>query len=164
VRVVYKHFVVHPDTATPAHKAACAAGKQGKFMEFKKLFWEKGFGQYAKTRDPSVMSAEAVAKMAAEIGLDTDKFATDVASADCVQRLRQDMQVLSKFGVNATPSFFVNGRFTGFAGPGPFKKLIDEELEKAEKSGVAPRDYYQNVVMRKGLKQFRSKAEAEKGG
>ena len=34
VRVVYKNFVVHPDTATDAHLAACAASKQGKIKDF----------------------------------------------------------------------------------------------------------------------------------
>lgn len=160
--MVYKHFVVHPDTATVAHKAACAAGKQGKFVDFMTMFWEKGFGKYVETRDPSAMGREAIDKMAAELGLDMTKFAADLESAACVERLQNDIKELSKFGVNATPSFFVNGRFTMFAGPGPFKKIIDEELAKVEKSGVPPGEYYEKVVMEKGLKEFRSKADAAK--
>ena len=35
VRVVYKNMVVHPQVVTKAHLAGCAAGKQGKFVEFK---------------------------------------------------------------------------------------------------------------------------------
>ena len=145
-----------------AHRAACAAGEQGKFMEFQKMFWEKGFDQYAATRDASVMNRAAVDKMAAELGLDTARFAADLEGV-CVQRVQQDMRELSKFGVNATPSFFVNGRFTMFAGPGPFKKLIDEELKRVEQSGVPAGQYYEKVVMGEGLKAFRSKADAAKG-
>lgn len=160
--MVYKNFVVHPDTATVAHKAACAAGKQGKFMEFQTLFWEKGFGEYVRTRDPSVMGREAVDKMAAELGLDMKKFAGDLEGAECAERLKRDMQELSKFGVNATPSFFVNGRFTMFSSRAQLEQIIEDELARVEKSGVPPGEYYQSVVMTKGLEKFRSKADAAK--
>jgi len=38
---------------TVAHKAGCAAAKQGKFVPFKNAFWEKAFGPYAAQRDQS---------------------------------------------------------------------------------------------------------------
>jgi protein-disulfide isomerase len=160
---VYKHYVVHPDTVTAAHMAACAAGKQGKFLELYKTFWKEGFAKYAETRDPSVMGREALDKMAASIGLDPTKFAGDIESDECSNRLKADMAELSKFGVTGTPSFFINGRFTMFAGPGPFKKMIDEELARVEKSGVPAGEYYEKKVLGEGLDKFRSKADA-KGG
>jgi hypothetical protein len=40
-----------------------------------------------------------------------------------------------------------------------FKVLIDEKLKEVEKSGVAPNEYYDKVVMAKGEKKFRSKKQ-----
>ena len=162
--MVYKHYVVHPKTVTTAHMAACAAGKQGKFMAFKKRFWVDGFGKYAETRDPAHLGRQTIDKIASEIGLDTGKFGADLESDECKNRLQSDMRELSKFGVNGTPSFFVNGRFTMFAGPDQFNKLIDEEIKRVEASGVAPGEYYEKKVLGEGLQKFRSKADAARGG
>ncbi|MBK7540135.1 MAG: thioredoxin domain-containing protein [Myxococcales bacterium] len=43
VRIVYKQFVVHPQTATAPALAACAAHKQGRFEQMDKLLWDKVF-------------------------------------------------------------------------------------------------------------------------
>ena len=161
VRVVYKHFVVHPDTAMSAHLASCAAGKQGKFIEFKRVFWDKGFGAYAKTRDPSTMAEDAILKMAGEIGLNRAQLASDMQGQECKDRIASDRKELDKFRVNGTPSFFVNGKFTMFSGPDAFKKIIDAELAAVKESGVAPGEYYDKVVMAKGEKTFRSKKDAK---
>ena len=43
------------------------------------------------------------------------------------------------FGVDATPAFFINGRFLSGAQPqASFETLIDEELKKARQSGIGP--------------------------
>jgi protein-disulfide isomerase len=43
VKLVAKQFVVHPQTATTAALAACAAAKQGKYREMDNLIWDKAF-------------------------------------------------------------------------------------------------------------------------
>lgn len=165
--MVYKHFVVHPDTVMEAHLASCAANEQGKFVAFSDLFWEKGFGAYAQTRDPSMMSGANLMKIAAEAGLDTKRLQADMNGEKCKARIQNDMAELSKFGVGGTPSFFINGKFTMFTGPEAFKQLIDAELAAVEASGIPADQYYQKVVMEQGLKKFRSKKDAmdaTKGG
>ncbi|MBP6633710.1 MAG: DsbA family protein [Kofleriaceae bacterium] len=158
VRVAYKNMVVHPDTAMTGHKAACAAGRQGKFMEFKTLFWEEGFGAYASSRDPSKMNEAAVTAMAQKLGLDVAKFSADLKGPDCAKRIEDDMAELGKFGVQATPSFFINGTMIpGALPPEQFKAIIDEKLKIAQASGVPAAKYYQAEIMAKGEKKFRSK-------
>jgi hypothetical protein len=39
VKVVAKHFVVHPQLATDAALASCAANEQGKFAAFEHELW-----------------------------------------------------------------------------------------------------------------------------
>jgi len=159
VRVVYANMVVHPP-AKPAHLASCAAAKQGKYKEFKDAFWEKGFLPYASARDPSKLGEENIMVIAKGIGLDTGKLKTDMSSPECEARIQSDMAEMSKFHVNATPTFFINGQHVGGALPKEgFKQIIDAQLKKAEASGVSGGDYYDKVVLAKGEKQFRSKAD-----
>ena len=73
VRVVFKNMVVHPQQVMKAHLASCAAGKQGKFIEFHKAFWEKGYKPYQDQREMSFLGEENVHKVAGEIGLDVDE-------------------------------------------------------------------------------------------
>lgn len=162
VRVVYKNFVVHPQTVMLAHQAGCAANKQQKFSEFSNLYWEKGFRASRKNRDPSAKGEENLLKMATELKLDTAKFKADMNSDECKKAVQADSAELSKFRVGGTPSFFMNGKPVRFAGVEQFRDQINKELKAVEASGVPAAEYYDKVVMA-GLKTFRSKADAEKG-
>jgi len=162
VRVVLKHMVVHPDTVAKAHLAACAAAKQGKFLQFYKAFWEKGFKPYAESRGQNRegMMEEGFLKWSAELGIDAAKLKTDMDGPECNKFVQDDMQELSKFRVSGTPAFFINGQFVGGGIPKEaFKQIIDEKLKEVAASGVAPNEYYDKVVMVKGEKKFRSKKE-----
>jgi len=159
VRVVYANMVVHPP-AKPAHLASCAAAKQGKYMAFKDAFWEKGYLPYASAHDPSKLGEDNILAIAKDLGLDTGKLKADMAGPECAARIQGDMQEMSKFHVNATPTFFINGKHVGGALPKEgFKQIIDEQLKIAEASGVSGADYYDKVVLAKGEKQFRSKLD-----
>jgi protein-disulfide isomerase len=159
VRVVYANMVVHPP-AKPAHLASCAAAKQGKYMAFKDAFWEKGFMPYAQSRDASKLGEDNILAIAKDIGLDTAKLKTDMSSPECEARVQSDIAEMTKFHVNATPTFFINGKHVGGALPKEgFKEIIDAQLKIAEASGVPGADYYDKVVLAKGEKQFRSKVD-----
>jgi len=160
VRVVYKNMVVHPQVATTAHLASCAAAKQGKYAAFKNTFWVKGFDAYAAARDQSKLGEDNVFAIAKEVGLDLDKLKADMKSDECKQQLAVDMAELEKFHVNSTPTLFINGQHVGGALPvDAFKQMIDEKLKAFDASGVPAADYYQKEIMGKGEKQFRSKKD-----
>lgn len=159
VRVVYANMVVH-EPAKAAHLASCAAAKQGKYREFKDAFWDKGFLPYAQERDPSKLGEENIMAIAKGLGLDTAKLKADMTSPACESRIQGDMAEMTKFHVNATPTFFINGKHIDGALPKEqFKKLIDEQLKVVEASGVSGGEYYDKVVLAKGEKQFRSKVD-----
>lgn len=152
VRVVYKHFVVHPQQATIPALAACAADKQGKFHQMYQLIWEKGF---SANRDLSQANMD---KLAGEAGLNMNKFKADM-DGDCKKVIRDDQQQMAQVGVGGTPAFFINGRFLSGARPiEQFKALIDEELKKANdrigKEGTTAGNYYQKWVLEKGKKSL----------
>jgi len=152
LRVVYRAYVVHAKTATYAAHAACAANKQGRWRALAELIWAKAFDVRSAVPDAfAPINIDALAKQA---GLEMSKYAADVAGP-CPAEVAADIAELTKFGVHATPTFFINGRYMDGAKPlGDFVKLVDEELAKANaaiKRGVKPERYYEQEVLAKGL-------------
>jgi protein-disulfide isomerase len=157
VRVVYANLVIHPP-ARPAHLASCAAAKQGKYTQFKDAFWDKGFGPYAASggKDTSSLGEDSIIAIAKGVGLDTGKLKKDMASPECAARIEHDIAELTKFHVDSTPTFFVNGKpLSGAVPKADLEHVIDEQLKLAEASGVPGAEYYRKVVLGKGEKQFR---------
>ena len=158
VRFVYKHFVVHPQTATLPALATCAAQKQDKFWQMEKAIWESAWEVEPRPRmkDAALLGKENMEKLAKEIGLDVGKFKTDMDSESCKTQIASHQRELSNVGVDGTPAFFVNGRPVSGAQPYQnFKALIDEELKKADeaiKAGIKAEEYYQKAVVEKGKK------------
>ncbi|MCP4447429.1 MAG: thioredoxin domain-containing protein [Myxococcales bacterium] len=151
VKIAFKHFVVHPQSATEPALAACAAGLQGKFSEMEKAIWEKAYPK----RDFKPASLEAIAK---GVGLDIAKYTADKAGA-CKKQIGKDQSDLRNVGTSGTPAFYINGRFLSGARPvDQFKKLVDEELKKANariaKGEATVADYYDKFVVKKGLKKL----------
>jgi len=159
LRIVKKHLVVHPQTAMSGALAYCAAGKQGKAPQMDDLVWEKSFK--VRKFDPDQCwtsgNCEVLNAAAEELKLDIGKFKEDMKGS-CQQLVQADMRELQKFGVGATPSFFINGRFMSGAMPMEnFVTIIDEELKKANEriqQGTPKAQYYQQWVMDKGLKSL----------
>ena len=159
IRIVSKHLVVHPTTATSTALGFCAGMKQGKAKEMDKLLWEKSFTGRKFDPDKCWESAEGCPQLnsyAQELQLDLNKFKADLKA--CMPIVQQDMRDLQKFGVGATPSFFINGRFISGAVPiDQFVTVIDEELKKANEriqQGTPKAQYYQQWVIDKGLKSL----------
>ena len=150
LRVVYKAMVVHPQVATHAAIAACAANHQGKWRELADLLWTKSF-------DVRDFADTTIDNLASEAKLDMTRYRKDVAGT-CPQEVKDEQAALVKLGVGATPSFFINGRFMAGAMPAAdFEKLIDEELAKANaaiKKGVKPEKYYEQEIVAKGLTEL----------
>jgi protein-disulfide isomerase len=160
VRVVYKNLVVHPQVAMPAHLASCAAAKQGKYLAFKNAFWEQAFQPYLDSHDPAKLGRDNILAIAKKLGLDTKRLETDMDGADCRARIDSDAAELAKFKVNSTPMFFING--TPIAGALPLEEMkvvVDAQLKLVAASGVAPAKYYDQEVMAKGEKAFRSRVD-----
>jgi protein-disulfide isomerase len=151
-------MVVHPQQVAVAHLAACAAAKQGKFKEFYKAFWEKGFEAYAAQRDPTLLGEDNVYKIASGAGLDVDRLQADMPA--CQQVIMADEAELRKFRVNGTPAFFINGEFVGGGIPKEeLKQYIDQKLAIAERSGVPGAEYYDKEIRGKGEKSVERPAK-----
>ncbi|MEO8701362.1 MAG: thioredoxin domain-containing protein [Kofleriaceae bacterium] len=165
IRIVFRNLVVHPRNAMAAALASCAAAKQKQFDRMEDLLWEKGFKQrnmdltdfdtgsgMVKCWDTADGCAIVVG-FAQELKLKIDRFKADMKT--CAGEVQADMSDLQLFGLGASPSWFINGRFMSGAMPlENFVAIIDEELVKATqriKQGTPAAKYYKTWIVDKGL-------------
>jgi len=110
IKLVFKNFPLefHPQ-AMPAAVAALAAHKQGKFWEFHdELF--KNQTKLNGIKEGDTMANETyMVEVAQKLGLNVDKFKSDLKAADIQAQIKADQTDASKAGVRGTPFFLVNG-------------------------------------------------------
>ncbi|HEY2729642.1 MAG TPA: thioredoxin domain-containing protein [Polyangia bacterium] len=125
VRVFFRHnpLPFHPN-APLAAEAGVAAEQQGKFWQMH----DKMFANQQNILRPDLE------KYAGEIGLDVGKFKAALDSGAGKARVQQDLAAATQIGVQGTPNFYINGRNVQGAQPfDEFKKVIDDELKRADK-------------------------------
>ena len=102
VRYVWRHLPlndVHPH-AQLAAEAAEAAANQGAFWEMHDLLFE-----HQDALRPNDLIAYA-----GQLGLDLDRFASDLREHTSAWRVAEDVDSADLSGVSGTPTFFINGR------------------------------------------------------
>lgn len=127
LKIVYRNYPLtslHPN-AQLAAQAAEAAGNQGKFFVMHDLL----FGNqqsWSTEADPT----NTFIGYATSMGLDIEKFKTDLTSDETFRAVRDDLRSGDASNVDSTPTFFLNGVQIEKNPQGlePFKTLIDAAL------------------------------------
>jgi protein-disulfide isomerase len=119
LRITFREFPLVPthQHALAAASAAEAAGLQGKFWEMHDLIYENQ-KSWHETFDVRPIF-EGYAK---QIGLNIERYKTDVNSNAVAERIFQDGKRGHALGVKGTPTVFLNGREV------PFESLPAEKL------------------------------------
>lgn len=126
VRFEAKHFPLrqihrHADIAA---RAAQAAGQQGKFWEMHDLLFERQ-RQWANERDVQTLFKQ----YAQSVNLDVARFAQDLEAKEVRRAVNNDYARGAQFGVNGTPTFFLNGKkLTNPRNYDEFKSIIQAAL------------------------------------
>ncbi len=82
--------------------------------------------------DQSKLDEAALVKTAAGLGLDQNSFESCLKSGKYKAVVQRDVEAGSQAGVNATPTFFINGEFlSGAQSDADFTKIIDRQLAAA---------------------------------
>lgn len=133
LKIVFRHFPLpHHRHAQKAHEAAECARAQGKFWEYRDLLFEN-FDKLKK---------EDLIAYAQKLDLDLEKFKQDLDSGKFADRVHQDIREGRRFGVNSTPSIFVNSKPIKLRSRDHFSELsrrITLELQ-GQQSGQIVRD------------------------
>ena len=123
---VYRHFPLeqHKNAEKAAYTAE-AAGLQGKFWEMSDLLFEKQEEWSEKSN-----SEEIFKSYASKLGLDPKKFTDDIISSGVKEKVDRDRQSGKIIGVNATPTFYLNGvKLRYIRNYDDFKKIVEEKLQ-----------------------------------
>ena len=130
VAFVTRHFPlvqIHPN-AVPAAQAAEAAHLQGRFSDMIDLLFARQEEWSSLPGNIDTFTAYAV-----ELGLDEEKFRSDMASDAVRDRVQKDLETGRALRITGTPAFFLGAEPL----PNPrsvedFRALLDAEIVKAE--------------------------------
>lgn len=119
VRICFKHFPLdRHEHARLAARAAVAAQRQGQFWRYHDLV----FAHQER------LEARELLRYASHLKLDLQRFRADLLAADVAERVEADLREGWALHVDATPTFFINGRvMSGPFSPEAFIDWIDEE-------------------------------------
>lgn len=122
VRLVVRDFplmTIH-ENAFQAAQAAQAANAQGKFFEYVELLYN----------NQNALDAASLKEYATKIGLDRKRFDADLDGEKFASEVRKDMADGTNYGVNSTPTIFVNGVKMRHFSAAELRRAIERALKK----------------------------------
>ncbi len=126
INFVFRNYPlpIHPN-AMIAAEAAEAAGAQGKYFEMYQTLYANQ-SEWADSKNPM----DSYLKYAKAIGINVDKFKSDVEAKKFESKIRKDQADGDSLAVQATPTFFINGqKQTGGLPYNEFQAKIDQALK-----------------------------------
>lgn len=124
IRLVVRDYPLpRHEHAFKAAEAAEAARAQGKYWEFVDILYN----------NQQALGVEKLKEYASFLGLDRAKFDAMLDSGRMAEKVRRDMQDGNKFGVNGTPTIYVNGRRQLDPTYEGLRAAIDEALRQKAK-------------------------------
>jgi protein-disulfide isomerase len=121
VRFVYRDFPL-----TSMHQYSLGAAVAAECADDQGMFWEMHDMIFA---NQSALDSESLRGYAEDLGLDMDAFDDCVADDSTRDEVLADLADGQSYGVQGTPSFFINGQLLVGAQPfTAFQNIIDQEL------------------------------------
>lgn len=132
VRIVFRQFPLNIPAHDKAYDAAVAteaAGMQGRFWDMQNLLFTN-----QQTWSRSSNYRQIFDDYAQKIGLDVEKFKSDMAGLPAKNRVNADLERGRSLNVGSTPTFYINGRMLNpqeMTTDG-MRQAIDAELQKTQ--------------------------------
>ncbi|PRB14218.1 DsbA family protein [Microbacterium sp. MYb62] len=129
LRIEWRDINMYGPSSERASSAAHAAGLQGKYWEFHDALYPGG-----EHLTEAQLTTESLVDIAAELGLDPDRFAADMDSPAVQELVARIAQEGRDLGVTGTPSFLLAGRpLVGAQPTSVFIDAVEAALREAEK-------------------------------
>ena len=117
VRVVWKELPILGPASDYAARAAMAAKKQGKYLDF----------HIAIMGSRGPLTPDSIMKHASKVGLDLDRLKEDMKDPEIDKYLRDTLQLAQELGINGTPGFIIGERLVpGAISKDQMKQIIAE--------------------------------------
>lgn len=121
IRFVVRDFPLQMhQNAFKAAQAANAANAQGKYFEYIELLYN----------NQNSLDTASLKRFAAEIGLNQKQFEADLDSGKFVDEVKKDVSDGIEYGINSTPTIFVNGVKVRSLSVKAFRQAIERALKK----------------------------------
>ncbi|GGC08002.1 DsbA family protein [Cellulomonas carbonis] len=127
LRIEWRDIAVFGPDSARAARAAYAAGLQGGFLDYHHGLFADG-----EKRSRDELSEESLVALADSLGLDADRFAQDLTSAEVDAAVQVNEDEAAAVGAFSTPSFLVGG--TPLVGAQPtevFVTAVEQALARA---------------------------------
>lgn len=124
VRLVIRNFPLTQVHANAFHaaQAAEAAKAQGKFWEYIDFLF----------KNQTALDTDALKKYATQVGLDRKRFDAELESGKYDAVIRRDMEDGEVYGVEVTPTFYINGAIlTEYSADG-IRRAIDKAFARVQ--------------------------------
>lgn len=112
------------ENAFEAAQAAAAANAQGKFWPYIDLLY----------KNQKSLDTESLKKFATQAGLDRARFDADLASGKFAADLRRDIEEGEQYGIEGTPTIFINGVVLTTLSADGLREAIEKGLARAGKA------------------------------
>lgn len=135
INFLFRNFPLpqHPYAQLGA-EAAEAAGNQGKFWQMHDMLYENQTTWGNLEPGKAIPQDQVVSTFlgyAQSLGLDVNKFKTDLQNNQYQDLINKDIADGNSLGINSTPTFFVNGqRVVGAPSYDELKSIINSKLPK----------------------------------
>ncbi len=121
--IAYRHFPLpQHQQAREAAIVAEAAEQQGKFWDMTHLLFA----------NQETLSEASYASFAATLALDPIRFETDRKSASIAAHIDEDLAYGTTLGINATPTFYLNGVKLDVGMPADLEKVVVDAINRAK--------------------------------
>jgi protein-disulfide isomerase len=130
IKWIFKNFPLsfHADSAL-AHRAALAAGRQGKFWEMHDSIFAH---QRALKRDDLIETARG-------LNLDMARFMADLDDKALQEAVESDIKDGAELNVTGTPTFFIGGKeYSGARSLDQFRSILEKQLPLSAGNGAQP--------------------------
>jgi len=123
-KLVFRHFPwIGPESRRAAEAASCA-GAQGHFWEYHDLLYTNQHGE-----NSGFLTADTLKRFASQLALDRSAFDACLDQGTYRAAVDADIQEVRRLGLNATPTFLVNGqRVVGAQSIATLAAVIDAKL------------------------------------
>ncbi len=126
VNYVVRNFPNHTNSIAAAN-AVEAAGEQGKYWEMHNMMFER----QTEWSEQKVPQSDKFLGFAQGIGLNLEQFKDSTGTNKFSDKITRDKNEGISIGVDATPTFYINGvKKVGVIPYDEWKKMIDAELSK----------------------------------
>ncbi len=140
LRLVFKNFpltTIHPYAEGAAIAAECADA-QGDFWTMHDLLYA----------NQDALQSQNLPTYAQTAGVDVPTWQACLSTQPPVDAIDADVALATSVGVDATPTFFINGQIVvGAVAQSQLQTVIEAARAQAEASGVPRASYYETVIL-----------------